>query len=201
MDQASSSESSQDPGSVLRGLGVFRTADAERHGVSQPTVSRLAANGTLVRLGWGIYHHRDADVDVATVDYAVATLRFGPDAVIGGLTALFHYVLIEQVPQQVWVMVPQSVRGRVPPLFRLLRTKHDPKVAVVDHGSYRLATAERAVVEAFCYATKIGLATAVAAGRTALREGKATEKSLWEIAEALGRQNVLRQHWEALTIR
>lgn len=185
---------------VLLRLGVFRTADAEIAGVSQSTVSRLAARGALVRLAHGIYHHRDADVDPATVEFTVACLRLGPDAVISGLSALFHYVLVEQVPTQVWVLVPHSNRGKFPD-YRVIRTKHDPKIAVVDLGSYRMATPERAVVEAFAYATKMGLATAIAAGRTGLREGKLTQKSLWDTAEALGRVGVLRDHWEALTIR
>ena len=186
---------------LLRNLGVFRTEDAERLGVSQPTVSRLSSAGKLTRVAWGIYFHKDSDVDPATIDYTVATMRFGAQAVIGGLTALFHYVLIEQVPQQVWVMVPHSVHGRSPPPFRLLRTKHDPAVAVIDEGTYRMATAERAVVEAFCYQSKIGLSLAVTAGRTALREDKISEKSLWNTADALGRLDVIRRNWEALTIR
>lgn len=38
------------PEEILRDLGVFRTADAVNSGISQPTVSRLAMKGILVRL-------------------------------------------------------------------------------------------------------------------------------------------------------
>lgn len=188
------------PRGDLRSLGVFRTAQAEEIGFSRWTLSRLADQGELVRVGRGIYHHRDAAVDPATLDYVAACVRVGPDALIGGLTSLFHYVLIEQVPTQVWVVVPTTNRGKFPQ-YRLLHTKHDPRSGVVEAGGFRIATVERSIVEAFAYATKIGLSIAITAGRTALREEKATEKSLWDTAEVLGRVAVLRDHWEALTIR
>lgn len=185
---------------ALAGLGVFRTAQAEALGLSRWTIARLAERGDLVRLEKGIYHHRDAAVDVATLDFTVACLRLGPEAIIGGLTSLFHYVLIEQIPTQVWVLVPRSNKGKFPQ-YRVLNTKHDPRIGVVDHGSFRIASVERSIVEAFAYQTKIGLAIAIGAGRTALRERKTTEKSLWEMGEVLGRVDVMRNHWEALTIR
>jgi predicted transcriptional regulator of viral defense system len=185
--------------SRLRDLGVFRSTQAEALGFSRWTLARLAERGDLVRVERGIYHHRDADVDPATLGYVAACLRVGPDALIGGLTSLFHYVLIEQIPTQVWVILPTTNRGKFPQ-YRLLHTKHDPTVGVTEQGGFRMATVERSIVEAFAYATKIGLSIAITAGRTALREGKATEKSLWETAEALGRVGVIRNNWEALTI-
>jgi predicted transcriptional regulator of viral defense system len=188
------------PEDVLRGLGVFRTADAINSGISQPTVSRLAMKGILVRLEHGLYHHKDADIDSSILDFCVACTRLGADSVIGGLTALFQYVLIPQVPQQTWVMVPHKNQGKFPQ-YRIIRTKHDPKVGVEDHGLYRIVTIERAIIEAFRYSTKMGYQTALTAARTALQEGKTSEKKLHETAKQLGLWQVMVKNWEAITTK
>jgi predicted transcriptional regulator of viral defense system len=183
---------------ILLGLGVFRTADAIKSGISQPTVSRLAMKGILVRLEHGLYHHKDADIDPSILDFCVACTRMGGDSVIGGLTALFHYVLIPQVPQQTWVLVPHKNQGKFPQ-YRIIHTKHDPKVGVEDHGLYRMVTIERAIIEAFRYSTKMGYQTALTAARTALKERKTSEKRLNETARQLGLWSVMIKNWEAIT--
>jgi len=188
------------PEDVLRGLGVFRTADAINSGISQPTVSRLAMKGILIRLEHGLYHHKDADIDPCILDFCIACTRLGADSVIGGLTALFHYVLIPQVPQQTWVMVPHKNQGKFPQ-YRIIHTKHDPKVGVEDHGLYRIVTIERAIIEAFRYSTKMGYQTALTAARTALQEGKTSEKKLHETAKQLGLWQVMVKNWEAITTK
>ena len=183
---------------TLRRLGIFRTIDAIHAGVSQPTVSRLTEKGTLIRLEHGLYHHRDTKIDPATQDFAIACKRLGPNAVIGGLTALFYYGLITQVPNQTWVILPHTNRGKFPQ-YRVIHTKHKPKVAVADEGLYRIVTVERAIIEAFQYATKMGSQTSLTAVRIALRERKTTEKKLHETAKQLGLWKMMVRHWEAIT--
>jgi predicted transcriptional regulator of viral defense system len=95
---------------ILRDLGLFRTADAVRAGVSQPTLSRLATSGVISRLEYGLYIHPDSPIDPSELDLAIACARLGEHAVIGGLTALFHHRLISQVPDRIWIMVPPAVR-------------------------------------------------------------------------------------------
>jgi predicted transcriptional regulator of viral defense system len=185
---------------VLCKLGVFRTADAIDAGISQPTVSRLAMKGVLVRLEHGFYHHRDAEIDPSALDFIVACSRLGSDSTIGGLTALFHYGLIPQVPQQTWVLIPHVNRGKFVH-YRIIHTKHDPKLGVEDHGDFRIVTVERAIIEAFRYATKMGYQTALTAARTALHEGKTSEKKLNETARQLGLWHVMVKNWEAITTK
>lgn len=184
---------------VLKALGIFRTADAVAKGISQPTLSRMAKEGTIERLEHGIFMHRDF-AKPEHVEFIVACLRTGPDSVIGGLTALFYYVLADQVPTQTWVMVPNSNRGTYPN-YRILRTKHDPKVEVDDFGTWRIVTLERSIVEAFAYATKIGYLTALTAARTAIAEEKTTDTKLHMAAKNLGLWPLMTKHWEAITTK
>lgn len=46
---------------ILKALGIFRTADAVEKAISQPSLSRMTKEGTLVRLEHGIFMHRDFD--------------------------------------------------------------------------------------------------------------------------------------------
>ena len=192
-----SSSTGADP---LRELGIFRTADALRVGISQPTLSRLARCGVVKRLEHGLYMHGEATIDPAIIDFATALARFGPTSLIGGLTALFYYHLSDQAPDRIWVMIRPDNKSTHTG-YHFIRTKHDPKVGVVEHPLYRIATVERAVIESFRYATKIGYQTALTAGREALRSGQVTAKSLHETAEELGLWRVMLKSWEALTTR
>lgn len=182
---------------LLERGGIFRTADAEAEGITQSTLWRMAAAGEVVRLGHGLFQHPEADVAPTELDYVVACARFGPLALIGGLTALFHHQLIAEAPPQVWVVVPPAIKARSP-LHRCLRSTHDPKVGVEEHRFFRIATLERAVVEAFAYATKVGALNAVMAARAALSSDRTTEAQLYGMAEQLGVKNAVLKHWEVL---
>ncbi len=182
---------------ILKELAIFRTSDAVVAGVSQPTLSRLAASGIITRLEYGLYFHPEAKIDPAALDLAVACARFGEQSVIGGLTALFRHGLISQVPDRIWVMVPHNSRSKHK-LYRILRTKNDPGVGVEDHGVYRIANIERSLVEALQYATKVGLQTAISASRHALLGGLTTESKVAKLAKLLGVESSFAKHWEAI---
>jgi predicted transcriptional regulator of viral defense system len=183
----------------LQARGVFRTAEAEAAGITQPTLSRLVAAGEIIRLGHGLFRHPDAKLDPAELDYIVACERFGPAALIGGLTALFDYQLTSEPPSKVWVVVPPTVQTRNP-LYRVLRSTHDPAIGVEERGLYRIASLERAVVEALAYAKKVGILNAAGAARTALSSGQTTEAKLLAMAEALGVKSALVKRWEVLVV-
>lgn len=182
---------------VLKSLGVFRTADAIHAGISQPTLSRLAAAGSITRLEHGLYLHPEAAIDPSDLDFAIACAKFGKQSLIGGLTALFRHGLIAQVPDRIWMIVPSVVKSN-DTLYRCLRTKNDPHFGVENHIVYRLAGVERSIIEALQFATKIGLQTALSAARKALAEGLTTEKKLYDMAAKLGAEHAFAKHWEAI---
>lgn len=181
----------------FRDLGVFQITDAKRLGVSQSTLSRWALAGKVRSVGRGLYLHPESKISNDELDYIVAVNRLGPQSVIGGMTALFHYGLMEQVPQRIWVLVPYHVKT-MDPLYRCIRTKTDPKQGVVDHGTYQITGLERTLVEAFRYSSKIGLRVALRATRTALAERRTTLQKIYREAKALGLEKFVEKYWEAL---
>ena len=90
---------------------LFSTEQAQRYGVSQQTLSRLTKRGELLRVAHGLFLHPNSTWPLdMEIDWAIAKVIFGPNSYIGGLTALFHYNLIDSPQQAVWVTVSLKTR-------------------------------------------------------------------------------------------
>jgi len=183
--------------SAIRKNGVFTLAQGKEIGLSQQDISRLVAAKDLKRVGRGIYLHPDAKLD-RDVGFQIAFAKFGPEAAIGGLSALYHYNLAEQVPGEVWVLVPPGKRTRVKG-YKLLRTKTRLDREIVDEKGYRIVTVERAVLEGLKFITKIGERTAIKAARESLAFRQTTEMKLAKAAKELGLESVLAKYLEVIT--
>jgi predicted transcriptional regulator of viral defense system len=183
--------------SKLKKLGIFTRSQAEAMGLSHQSLSRLVEEEKIIRVGRGLYLHSEGNLG-RDVDYQVACIKFGPKSAIGGLTALFHYNLIEQIPGQVWVLVPPTkiTHSR---LYRLIRTKTKLDRWIISENGYRIVTIERAVLEGLKMAKKIGERTAVQAARTALTTQQTTEGKLGKAAKELGLDSVLTRYFEVIT--
>jgi predicted transcriptional regulator of viral defense system len=182
----------------LKKIGVFTRSQAEVIGVSHQSLSRLVEEEKIVRVGRGMYLHSECDLG-RDIDYQVACTKFGPASVIGGITALFHYNLVDQIPGQVWVLVPprQTTHTR---LYRLIRTKIHLDCWFIKAKGYRIVTVERAVLEGLKMAKKIGERTAVQAARVALTTGQTTIGKLGRAAKDLGLDSVLTKYFEVITV-
>jgi len=178
-------------------LGVFTLTQGKALGMSQQDISRLVAANDLVRLGRGIYLHPNAHLE-RDVGFQVAYSKFGSASAIGGLSALYHYNLAEQVPNETWVVVPPGKRTRVKG-YKLIRTKTRLDKEITDENGYRIVTVERAVLEALKFITKIGERTAIKAARESLGQRKTTEAKLARAATELGLEAVLAKHLEVIT--
>lgn len=177
--------------------GVSTLEDARQAGLSQATLSRLVSSGKLLRVEHGLYLHPDSPIDPEVRDLSVACAYLGSGAVIGGMTALAHYGLIEEVPRRIWVIVPQE-RKTTNSLYRCIRTQTSPRIGVTEEGAYRITNLERTLVEALRYASKIGLRVALRAVRTAILQGRTTEKKILNQAKKLGLENHVVKYWEAI---
>lgn len=171
----------------------------DRLGISQPTLSKLVTSGALRKFGHGLYAHPDWDIPPEDIDFAVACAKFGSTSAIGGLSALFHYRLIDQAPHQVWVVIP-SQKANHNDFYRTLRTKTSPKHGIDTLKFYRMTNIERTLLEALKFAPKIGPRLAISATRNALQKGLTTEKKLGEMAKKLKLESTLRRYWEAIVI-
>jgi predicted transcriptional regulator of viral defense system len=178
-------------------FGVFTLAQAKRIGLMQPAISRLAKSGVIQRVARGAYIHPKSKMAAGDISFQIAKSKFGEQSAIGGLSALFHYNLIEQVPQQIWVTVPPRTETSER-LYRLIRTKLDSNIGVLDANGYRIASIERAILEALKFSTKIGEGIALRAARTAIAKKMTTLAKIGRTAKELGLQKVLTKYFEAI---
>lgn len=182
--------------SNIRRLGIFTLGQGKEIGLSQQDISRLVTAKDLTRVGRGIYLHPDAILD-RDVGFQIAFAKFGPEAAIGGLSALYHYSLAEQIPGEVWVLVPPGKRTRVRG-YKLIRTKTRLDKEIVGEKGYRIVSVERAILEGLKFITKIGERTAIKAAREALAGGQTTELRLAKAAKELGLGSVLAKYLEVI---
>jgi predicted transcriptional regulator of viral defense system len=183
---------------ALKTLGLFTAKDAQKKArISQPTLSRLTKKGVVHRIRRGFYIHSEAKVASENQDFAVACSKFGPKSAIGGLSALFHYGLIEQVPNQIWIVVPPNRTDRNR-LYRCLRTKISLRYGVKKKESYRITNLERTLLEAMRFGTKIGPRVAIQATRKALQDGMTSEAKIGQMAGKLKLRGTLEKYWEAI---
>ncbi len=181
----------------IKKRGIFTLGQGKEIGLSQQSISRLVAAKDLMRLGRGIYLHPEASLDSDT-GFQIAFAKFGPEAVIGGLSALYHYNLAEQVPGEIWVLVPPEKRTKVQG-YRLIRTKTRLDREIIHENGYRIVSVERAILEGLKFITKIGEKTAIKAAREALADRQTTEIKLAQAAKELGLESVLKKYLEVIT--
>ncbi len=180
----------------LKKLGIFTLLQAEKVGLTQQELSRLVTVKKIKRVSRGIYLHPEADLD-GDVGFQIACAKFGSDAAIGGLSALFHYNLAEQVPGHTWVIVPTERKTREKG-YKLIRTKTELDKGIVTQNGYRIVTLERAILEGLKFITKIGERTAVKAARDALAKRQTSELKLGKAAKELGLESVLIKYLEVI---
>ena len=180
----------------LKKLGIFTLAQANELGISQQSLSKLVKQEKIKRVDRGIFLHPEASLG-REYDFQIACAKLGPDAVVGGLSALFYYNLAEQVPQQTWVLVPPS-KITSDRSYRLIRTKVPLDKGIVMGSGYKIVSIERAIVEGFKLASKIGERTAIHACRVAIQQRLTTIKKIGMMAKELGLDAYLTNHFEAI---
>ena len=181
----------------LKDLGVFRTKDAIDLGVSQPTLSRLASDGTVTRLEHGFFVHRDGPIDPSNFDFALAYAKFGKKSYVGAISALFRHGLIEQVPNQVWIITAPAIKSSGK-LYRCIRTKIDLDLGIEDHRFFRISGIDRTIIDALYFSTKLGPEIAIRAARKAIKSGLTSESKTYEMACKVGMAKSFEKYWEAL---
>ena len=180
----------------LKKLGIFTLAQANEIGISQQSLSKLVKQEKIKRVDRGIFLHPEANLD-REYDFQIACAKLGPDAVIGGLSALFYYNLADQVPKQTWVLVPphKITSNRS---YRLIRTQTPLDKGIVVGSGYKIVSIERAIAESFKLASKMGERTAIKACRLAIQKKQTTLKKIGVVAKELGLGSYLTKYSEAI---
>ncbi len=183
-----------------QGVTARDVADA---GIHRQALTRLVADGALVRVARGLYRLPDALVGEHH-GLALAAMAV-PNGVICLLSALQFHGLGTQLPHEVWIAVDRRARRpqlAYPPL-RVLRFSGTALTEGVEHHridgrEVAIYSIEKTLADCFKYRNKIGLDVALEALREARRERRLNADALWHYAGIDRVTNVMRPYLEAV---
>ncbi|HEY7307845.1 MAG TPA: type IV toxin-antitoxin system AbiEi family antitoxin domain-containing protein [Gemmataceae bacterium] len=189
---------------LIRGRGVVRSRDLDRHYIPRTYLTRLHRQGVLDRPSRGVYVLADAE---PTEHHGLAeACKRVPHGVVCLLSALRFHGLTTQAPFEVWLAIDRKARlpkVEHPPLHVVRFSGPALTEGVEEHTvegvPVRVTTPARTVVDCFAYRNKVGLDVALEALRDCRRQRRATMDDLHQAAKARRMANVMRPYLESLT--
>lgn len=188
----------------VEGIGAFfRPRDVLPLGVSFRQLQLLVAEGTVEKLGRGIY--RLAEVETTEHETIAMVAAAAPEAIICLLSALRVHEIGTQSPRQVWIAIDRKARipRQLPAKVRIVRFSGAMLTyGVATHSMQgvrvRITNPARTVVDCFRYRKKIGLDVAMEALRDAVRSRKAMVSEIDRAAEVCRARTVLKPYLEGI---
>jgi predicted transcriptional regulator of viral defense system len=172
---------------LLRRVGIARSSEMEREGVTRTQVRRLAGRGVIERVGRGLYALPRSNRSERR-DLAEATRRV-PGGVVCLLSALRFHGLTTQNPIEVWMAIDhKGWRPRIehPPLRLVFLSGAALSEGIETHDvggvPVRVYSAAKTVADCFKFRNKIGTDIAVEALRDYRRSHPRKLDAVWRFA-------------------
>jgi len=188
---------------LLGKMGMARSRDLEREGLSRSQIQRLVRQDILERVSRGLYRLVGAPL-AETQDFALAARRV-PGGVVCLLSALRFHGLTTQNPFEVWMAIERKAwrpKEEHPPLrlvylsgavFEERVEEHD-----LDGVILRVYSAAKTVADCFKFRNKIGIDVALEALREYLRIHPKELDELWRCARLDRVTSTMRPYLEAV---
>lgn len=181
----------------------MRAAELRSRGITAATLSRMSANGLVLRLGRGLYQLADAPLEEQHM-VAEAAKRV-PKAVVCLISALAFHGLTDQHPRRVWLAIGRkdwAPKLDAPPIHLVRLTDAllatDVEHATVEGVGVKVFDVVRTVVDLFRYERRVGLPIAIGGLKELLRTRRSTPGEVAAKAQALGAWTKMRPYVEAL---
>lgn len=200
----------------------FSTKKAVALGLSKSSLTRMVKLGILARVsrgiyqisdtkhngstGWGIGSGSGAGYSDGTGDaytdleksYIAASLRCGQPSAVCLLSALEYYHLTDEIPQHVWMMVPESKRV-VSTDLKIVRCRSPQwKIGIQKNPDFHITTIERTIIDCLTHKKLIGQQVAIAALKIAIRDKKVKLGNLYDLAKKMGVVHRIKSYIEVL---
>lgn len=188
----------------VAGRTILRAQDLREQGIAGTTIRRALDDGELIRIGRGLYHHPDAEID-SDVTLAEIAKRI-PKGVISMTSALAWHGLTDQIPRKTWVAIGKSdwspVQGSPP--VRIVRfadkyLKQDVEYHAICGVDVPIYSVPKTLADLFRNGRLVDRSVAVEGLRAAVDQRKATPSAIAEAARAGGAWRIMRPYLEALT--
>lgn len=188
---------------LLKRVGIARSRDLERVGISRTQLRRLREQGLIERVGRGLYSRPGAALTER--HHLAEAARRVPGGIVCLLSALRFHGLTTQNPFEVWTAIDRKAwRPRVehPPLRLVYLSGPALREGVEEHDvggvPVRVFSAAKTVADCFKFRNKIGTDVAVEALREYRRLHPKRLEAVWHFAEVDRVTKVLRPYLESL---
>jgi predicted transcriptional regulator of viral defense system len=186
------------------GIGAFfRPRDLERLDIHFAQLQRLVADGSVEKIGPGLYRLAAAEPNEFETIALVASAA--PSGIICLLSALTFHGIGTQAPHEVWLALDRKARrpARIPARLRIVRFSgamltYGVETRAILGVPARVTSPARTVVDCFRYRGKLGLDVALEALRDALRSKTATVDQITRAAEVCRVRTVIKPYLEAI---
>lgn len=188
---------------LLDRVGIARSRDLERAGISRTQIQRLREQGIIQRVGRGLYTSPDAQLTER--QHLAEAARRVPGGVVCLLSALRFHGLTTQSPFEVWMAIDRKAwRPKVehPPLRLVYLSTPALDEGIEEHDvggvTVRVYSAAKTVADCFKFRNKIGTDIAVEALRDYRRLHPKSLDAVWRFADVDRVAGVMRPYMESL---
>ena len=192
---------------VLKAEGIgafFRPRDVEPAGISFRRLQNLVAEGTVEKVGSGLY--RLSSVEPTELETVAMVASAVPNGIVCLLTALLIHDIGTQLPHEIWMAIDRRARKpvRLPAKVRFFRFSGrmltygvitQPMLGV----QVKITSPARTVVDCFRYRNKVGMDVALEALRDIVSSRKATIAEIDRMAEVCRQRTVMKPYLEAFS--
>lgn len=185
---------------------LIRRADAIAAGVTSNELTELTRNGTIQRIGRGLYQLEDRPVDTQHMDLLEASIQ-QPKGVIVLLSALAFHGVGTHPAREVWLQLPinsPTPNSAYPPL-RIIKTRLESaftegvETHTIEGYPVRITNLDRTIVDCFKHRSHVGLEVCLEALKERLNNRTDSLQKLHHYARLMRVSRVMQPYLEALT--
>jgi predicted transcriptional regulator of viral defense system len=184
---------------------LLRAADVRQQGCSPQLLLKMHQAGKLQRVARGLYGLPGAELSEHQA--ALEVCQRVPRAVLCLLSALQFHEVGTQMPQEVWIALPQGAQTPALdyPRLRITRLRgvaYSEGIEIVtEHGApIRVYSLAKTVTDCFKFRNKIGLDVALEALKDAWRKRKITMAEISHFAKINRVEKVMQPYLEAVVV-
>jgi predicted transcriptional regulator of viral defense system len=176
----------------------FSYQQAVKVGLSKYELKKLMKQEAIERIERGIYAPTDYDVTDPEAQFQIATLKCSELSCICLLSALDAYHVTDQIPNKIWIMVPEHKRVRSSNLKLIRASNPRWDIGIVKEEGYRITSLERTLVESLLYKKYFGYPIPIEALKEALSQKKLRLGDVFIMAKQLGVVHHIQPYIETL---
>jgi predicted transcriptional regulator of viral defense system len=164
---------------------LFTSNEAKGYGISQYHLNLMLSDGSLERLGRGVYRTNTGDISNEEM-FVMATIWLGYPSAVCLLSSLSYFNLTDEIPKRVWMMVDHTKMSHRHEL-RLVRLRQPHwDIGIKKTKRFWMSGVARTIVDIFMHPQIVSTTMAVQALKQAIKEKQTSVREIYDMSLALG---------------